>query len=490
MAEVKIDVDPATHTRTAAVRTEDTPFRIAIVGDFSGRANRGGATASKPIEIDPGNFEEVMERLGVELNLASGEVSLAMKFRELDDFHPDHLYQSLPLFRAFAEARRELAKAKPAAPAGASKSEPAPPPVAAQPPGGSLAAPPPGGSLLDMIAAGTPVVSAPPPKSRDAAIDDAIRHIASKHATPAASPQQESVLHQLDESAAAAMRAILGHPDFQSLEAAWRSIFLLFRHIDASVELKIYLIDMARAELTPENLANSLASASAQSDPWSVIVGLYTFSPSERDCGLLAGIASVAKQVQAPFLAAVDPKLFGCEAIGATPDPDDWDTPNPESLRAWQALRQSLDAKWLGLAMPRFLLRVPYGAKTSPIDSFDFEEMPPQVNARPPHVKPRHESYLWGNPAIICACLLGIAFNRDAWDMRPGSISRIGGIPIHAYAAGEITPPAEIWITERFAGEMVDRGVMPLASVKHSDEVMLVRFQSIADPPSSLAGPW
>ncbi len=58
-----------------------------------------------------------------------------------------------------------------------------------------------------------------------------------------------------------------------------------------------------------------------------------------------------------------------------------------------------------------------------------------------------HESYLWGNPAIICACLLGASFNRDGWDLRPGAISRIGGIPVHAYAPGEITPPAEIWIT-------------------------------------------
>jgi type VI secretion system protein ImpC len=482
MADVKIDVDPATHTRTAAVRADDTPFRIAIFGDFSGRANRGvnqDTAASNPIEIDPGNFEEVMERLGVELTLTAGDVSFPMKFRELDDFHPDHLYQSLPLFRAFAEARKELSKVKPAAPtaAPAPRSEPTPPPADA--------APPAGGSLLDMIAAETPVVSAPPAKSREAVIDDAIRNIASKHATPSATPQQQSVLQQLDESASAAMRAILSHPDFQALEAAWRSIFLLFRHIDASVELKVYLIDMTRAELSAESLAKAIAGTENQSEPWSLMIGLYTFSPSERDCGLLARLASLGKSAGAPFLSAVEPKLFGCEAIGATPDPDDWSEPSPESLRTWQALRQSTDAKWVGLAMPRFLLRVPYGAKTSPIDSFDFEEMPLQGIAKPPH-----ESYLWGNPAIICACLLGVAFNHDAWDMRPGSISRIGGIPIHAYAPGEITPPAEIWITERFAGEMVDRGVMPLASVKHSDEVMLVRFQSIADPPSALAGPW
>ncbi len=478
--KIEIDIEPDTHARPAAVRSDERPFRIAILGDFSGRANRGiTGVPRKPIEIDPGNFEQVMERMEVGLDLSAGDVSLTLRFRELDDFHPDHLYQSVPLFRAFSEARKELSKPRPAAPPKAATPAPVAP---------TSVAPATGGSLLDAIVAqSAPAQTSPPIEARPSvadpnAWDDAIRGIVAKHVVPKADPQQESVIAQLDESAAAAMRGILGHPEFQSLEAAWRSVFLLFRHVDASVDLKVYLVDAARVELSSASLPGLLDDG----EPWGAILGLYTFFSSsasaEYDGALLARMGAIARQAGAPFLSAVHPLLFGCESIGETPDPDDWSEPLSEVLRVWQQLRKSPDAKWLGLAMPRFLLRVPYGAKTSSIDSFEFEEMPGTA--------PDHESYLWGNPAIICACLLGASFNRDGWDLRPGTISRIGGIPVHAYAPGEITPPAEIWITERFAEQMLDRGVMPLASVKHSDEVMLVRFQSIADPPSGLARPW
>jgi type VI secretion system protein ImpC len=483
MTQVNIDIDPVTHSRVSALRTDASPFRIAILGDFSGRANRGiPGVPRKPVEIDPDNFEQVMERMEVGLDLSAGEVSLMLRFRELDDFHPDRLYQSVPLFRAFSEARKELSKPRPAAPPKAQAAV-TPAPVAPTP-----VAPATGGSLLDAIVAQsgpaqtTPPIEARPSVTDASAWDDAIRGIVAKHVVPQVDPQQESVLAQLNESAAAAMRGILGHPEFQSLEAAWRSVFLLFRHVDASVDLKVYLVDAARVELSSASLPALLNDG----EPWGAILGLYTFFSSsasaEYDGALLARMGAIARQADGPFLSAVHPRLFGCESIGDTPDPDDWGEPLPEVLRVWQQLRRSPDAKWLGLAMPRFLLRVPYGAKTSPIDSFEFEEMPGPA--------PDHESYLWGNPAIISACLLGASFNRDGWDLRPGAISRIGGIPVHAYAPGEITPPAEIWINERFAEQMLDRGVMPLASVKHSDEVMLVRFQSIADPPSALAGAW
>jgi len=120
------------------------------------------------------------------------------------------------------------------------------------------------------------------------------------------------------------------------------------------------------------------------------------------------------------------------------------------------------------------LLRLPYGKTTSPVESFAFEEMPSP---------PVHAEYLWGNPAIACACLL--AQSRMA-----GRVNRIGSIPVHVHAPGDATPQAEIWMSERLAARIIDQGVMPLASVKHSDAIQLVRFQSIADPSQALPGTW
>ena len=319
----------------------------------------------------------------------------------------------------------------------------------------------------------------------DTAWDQAIRKIAQKHAIPARDPRQEQARELLDRTAAAQLRAILSHPDFQAVEAAWRALFFFFRYVQTGPDLRVELIDVAQSELRKKlpELHAILANRTPGEPRWSVLVGLYTFCASEADCELLARLGALARTTGAPFLSAMDARLFGCESIAAAPDPDDWRLPRAEEHQAWQRLRQSEDASWIGLAFPRFLLRLPYGKKTSPIDSFDFEEMPNGAAAA-------HEAYLWGNPAIACACLLGQEFNREQWEMRARSMARLDGIPLHTPPDRDTTPPAEIWMTERFASQIAEAGVMPLASVRHSDAILLVRFQSIADPAQPLAGPW
>lgn len=448
----------------------DTPFRIALIGDFSGRSNRGAGAIPQPIQIDPENFEEVMQRLGVALDFP-GVASL--RFRELDDFHPDQLYANLPLFDAIREAKKELANPNnftAASPKQAAVREPDP-----EPPRPATSA-----SLLEQIAAGSTAPAAAlkrEPSGKEAALDQAIRDIGARHATPAPDPRQQELAATVESVAAAQLRALLHHPDFQSLEAVWRSVFFLFQQLETGVDLQIHLVDLSRDEILSGDglLGRVFAPGAIGEDPWSLLVGLYTFSPGPRDCAALARLASLARQSRAPFLAGIDTRLFGCQSIQATPDPDDWKQPLPvEDARAWRQLRQSGDASWIGLAAPRFLLRLPYGKSTTPVDSFPFEEMPSA---------PAHDQYLWGNPAVACACLL--AQSRAA-----GPQNRIAGIPVHIHAPGDATPQAEIWMGERLAARIIDQGVMPLASVKHSDSIQLVRFQSIAEPAQSLPGTW
>ncbi|HLW76594.1 MAG TPA: type VI secretion system contractile sheath small subunit, partial [Bryobacteraceae bacterium] len=234
MAEVSIDteagveIDPVTRSQPARERSEDEPFRIAVIGDFSGRAGREADARGpvKAIEIDPENFEAVMQRMNVRAAVTAGGVNLELTFRELDDFHPDAIYRGQALFRVLEEAKKELGKnpKKPLSDVRGS-GEVAPP---ALPPSKGSA------SLLDMIAEQqTPAAPAAAPRrsaSDPAAWDEAIRGIAAKHSLPKADPQQEQAAAQLESTAAAAMRAILGDPKFQALEAAWRSIFFLFQH--------------------------------------------------------------------------------------------------------------------------------------------------------------------------------------------------------------------------------------------------------------------
>ena len=135
--------------------------------------------------------------------------------------------------------------------------------------------------------------------------------------------------------------------------------------------------------------------------------------------------------------------------------------------------------------MPRFLLRLPYGKNASETESFAFEEMSPR--------SPSTSVISGAIPAIACAYLLGEAFTRFGWHMRPGAVQEIDGLPAHTYRKDgetQLKPCAEVLLTEDAAEMLLDRGFMPLASIKGTDRVRLVRFQSVADPPAPLAGRW
>lgn len=130
------------------------------------------------------------------------------------------------------------------------------------------------------------------------------------------------------------------------------------------------------------------------------------------------------------------------------------------------------------------MLRLPYGRGTSPLESFDFEEFPGP---------PSHNGYLWGNPAFAVALLLGQSFNESGWEMRPGSLSQIQNLPLHAYRVdgdSQSKPCAEVLLTEEGVERILDRGLIPLISFKGRDSMRVGRFQSIADPQSPLAGRW
>ena len=143
-----------------------------------------------------------------------------------------------------------------------------------------------------------------------------------------------------------------------------------------------------------------------------------------------------------------------------------------------------LGASWLGLALPRILLRNPYGKRTDPVEAFDFEEIA-DVH--------EHEAFLWGNPAFACAQLLGAAFEEQGWSLQPGERLEIDDLPAYTYqedGESRLLPCAELCLTERAAEAILERGLMPLMSYKNRDAVRLARFQSLAFPPAPLRGAW
>jgi type VI secretion system protein ImpC len=288
-----------------------------------------------------------------------------------------------------------------------------------------------------------------------------VRRVSAGHTVPREDParqQQESRRH---ERASELLRGILRQPRLQAIESAWRGLYLLTQGLETDGNLQLHIMDISLPELIQE--MDGVRAALLKNGPWALIVGNYTFGQTDGHIHALQRLAGTAKSLGAPFLAEAWLSESGAEG------------------KAWSDLRNSEGARWLGLAMPRFLLRLPYGKATSAIESFPFEEMP----------RSEHSAYLWGNPAFACAYLIGSSFAAHGWDLGRRLARRIDDLPLHVYRENGDSvakPCAEILMTEREAENLLDLGFMPLVSIKNEPAAVLVRFQSIAEPPSALAG--
>ncbi len=454
-----LDVEPGSKAIADAPES-DRPFRVLILGDFTGRANRGvfePEAARRPVPIDRDNFDVVIGKLrpALRIPVGGGSGCLELEFSSLDDFHPDALYDSCAWLRELPE-RAEKQAATP---------QPEPPPAAV-----------PRNLSLDELLDGPGSVAAA--HATPDAWSQLLHDLVAPHL---AAPEPPAGLGAHAEQAlAAGMRALLRHRALQELEGAWRALWYLVRHIETGPDLKLAILDISRAELAAdleaarEDLRNSriwrtLVGETVRTpgaDTWSVIAGNYAFAQDPDDLQLLARMGAVAREAGAPFLSAASPRLLEDPEGGAFPQ-----------------VRALPHACWIGLAMPRWLLRLPYGAETSPIERFPFEEMD----------QPEHEAYLWGNPAFACACLLAQTFRTSGWEMEPGTERDLDELPLHLYReSGEakVKPCAEVLMTEDTAEALLEHGIMPLVSFKDRDVVRVLRFQSIADPPAALCGPW
>ncbi len=508
--EIRLDVETG-RQRAAVERKPDAPFRIALLGDFGGRASRGvcetGAklASRRVIPIDRDNFDDVLARIAPQLRLLlAGGGEIGLQFKAFDDFRPEALFQGVDVFRKLKDLRARLADSRTFAEAAAELGAGAPATVnipAAEAPNASTAS---GRSLLDQIVgdSGSRPLAAPVRRPDD--LREYVRRLVEPHVVAGADPRQPELLAKVDAASGDALRNLLHHPALQALEAAWRAALFLVRRVETDANLKLYLIDVSKAELaadlaSAEDLRqtgvykllveNSVETPGAEA--WSVLGGNFTFEPARDDALLLARLATIARAAGAPFIGGAGARVLGFASFGEMPDARKW--AGPSDAQAWSALRALPQAAYVGLAMPRFLLRLPYGRQTDPVERFAFEEMPgadAQVGQTSRSV---HETYLWGNSAILCALLLAQSFSGAGWQMRPGMGQDVDGLPLHVFKRnGESVakPCAEALLTEPAIERILELGVMPLVSPVGRDAVRLVRFQSLADPPSALGGPW
>ncbi|MDE2006953.1 MAG: type VI secretion system contractile sheath large subunit [Rhodospirillales bacterium] len=466
-------------------------FRLALLGDFSGRANAGtletgeALAARKPIRVDVDNLDDVIARMeiGLALNLTEDGGAVAVPIASMEDFHPDQLAANVSLFDELRGLRRNLAnkvgfeKAAKQVMAWGGAEMPPPPPRRAR---GSAVAARKLSDFADLV--GRP--AAPDPD--ETAIDDLVARLVGPFIKPARDPRQDVLIAQVDEALSGAMRRVLHHPDFQTAEALWRGVEMLVRRIETSATMEIVLYDVSAEELAADLAATETLedaglygmlvekpAQDAHQGALSAVIGLYDFELAPPHADLLGRIASIAAAAGAPFVAAIGPDAL------ATP----MHLQNPLIQDAFGALFEAPQSVYLGLATPRFLMRLPYGKKTDPIDAFAFEEFTRQEGL---------SGMLWGHPALIPALLLAETYAQQGTKMRLGTVMGVGDIAYYVYTApdGEqvALPCTERLYSERQAIAIAQYKVMPLLSLRGKPELRLGGFTSIGGTP--LAGFW
>jgi type VI secretion system protein ImpC len=475
----------------------DTPFCIAVLGDFRGTTARADAGERVPlrerqaIPFDRDDLDDAVARIRPVLTWSSaGAPSETLRFTTMEHFHPDSLYERVGVFGALRDLRRRLLDPKSAAAAasgmGRSAAESARPVSAS-----GLTS---GASLLDSMLDAATGESSPGATAarREDELAAFLRRVVAPHLVAAPDPRQAQLLAAADAAVNEQMRTLLHDPVFQALESNWRTLEFLARRIETGTEIRLYLIDIARGELDEDldrggearasalyALLQRAAAALPNGGRWSVLAGLYTFGDDPTDATRLSRLGRTARALGAPWISAAAPALVGSASFASLLD---YDELKPPQSPDWEALRASAEARWLGLAAPRLLLRELYGEDGEMVEAFSFEE--DGGPATP---------YLWGNPAAACALLLAEAFEDAGWLMRPGAHTEISGLPLHLYRRDGETfslPCAETLLTEDLADQMLELGIMPLASIRDTDTVRLLRFQSLAAPLAALAGPW
>lgn len=300
---------------------------------------------------------------------------------------------------------------------------------------------------------------------------------------------------EIDRKITEQMNLVLHHADFQKLEGAWRGLHYLVNNSETDQQLKIRVMNISKKELG-KTLKRYKGTAWDQSpifkkmyeeeygqlggEPYGCIVGDYYFDQSPPDVELLAGMGQVAAAAHAPFIAAANCTLLGMDSWNELSNPRDLAkiTSTPD-YAAWRSLRESDDSKYLALAMPRTLARLPYGAATNPVEEFNFEE----------DASGESDKYTWQNAAYAMAVNINRSFKEYGWCSRIRGIESGGivdGLPVHTFPSDDggvdMKCPTEIAISDRRSAELDKLGLMPLVHRKNSDMAAFIAAQSLHQP--------
>lgn len=305
----------------------------------------------------------------------------------------------------------------------------------------------------------------------------------------------ESIIAQIDQKLTEQINLIMHHEEFTKLEGAWRGLHHLVNNTETDEMLKIRVMNVEKKELAKtfkkykgvswdqSPLFKKIYGAEYDQlggEPYGCLVGDYHFDHSTPDVEILNGMKQVAAAAHAPFLTGTDPNILQMETWDELSNPRDLTKimGTPE-YAAWNSLRDSEDSKYLGMCMPRFLSRVPYGANTDPVEEFDFEE----------DTSAGSDSYVWANSAYAMAVNVNRSFKEYGWCSRIRGVESGGaveGLPVHTFPSDDggvdMQCPTEVSIGDRREAELAKNGFMPLLHRKNTDTAAFIGAQSVQRP--------
>lgn len=305
-----------------------------------------------------------------------------------------------------------------------------------------------------------------------------------------------AMIEGIDAALTKQINLILHNEKFQKLESAWRGLSHLVTNTESSTTLKLRVLNVSKQEIA-KSLGKYKGTNWDQSpffkqiyeaeygviggQPFGCLVGDYYFDHSPTDVAMLGQISQIAAAAHCPFISAASPTLMGMESWQEIVNPRDlakiFTTPD---YAAWNSLRQSDDSKYIGLTAPRFLARLPYGQKTSPVDEFDFEEDATGGNSA---------NYVWANSAYAMAANINRSFALYGWCTSIRGVESGGtveNLPVHTFPSDEggldVNCPTEVAISDRRDNELSKCGLLPLLHRKNTDTGVFIGGQSLKAP--------
>jgi type VI secretion system protein ImpC len=312
-----------------------------------------------------------------------------------------------------------------------------------------------------------------------------------------------TAIDKIDQVISRQLAAVMQQEKFKKLEGSWRGLQHLVTNTETGVStnLRIKILNVPK-QLLAKDLIKAADFDQSQlfkqiyesefgtpgGEPYGVLVGDYEFTNHPEDIEMLGKISNVAAAAFCPFISAASPQLFGF---------NDWTTlSKPRDLEKifdsveyakWRSLRESDDARFVTLTMPRVLARLPYGRNTKMVEEFNFEEAPLSADGKP--LKLEHDNYCWMNAAYVLAGRLTHAFARYGWCTAirgPEGGGRVDNLPLHTFLSddgdADATCPTEIGVTDRREAELGRLGFLPVCHYKNTDYAVFFGAQTLQKP--------